>query len=182
MMNKFIFSIAVILTAMLGQQCSRTDIEEELPLRDFLEGGDRVIYIEGNIFLDMYEKDDQLKRKHERAIGMPVEERYYRYREEITGARLKQLREFLLGYSCVTRREAPIEKEQIINIGENIRFLDGSYTKLLIPGKKGKEVTIWLETEEEAEKFYMIVGREGRAEGWRERRLRREREERKKPQ
>ncbi len=180
MMNKFIFSIAVILTAMLGQQCSRTDIEEELPLRDFLEGGDRVIYIEGNIFLDMYEKDDQLKRKHERAIGMPVEERYYRYREEITGARLKQLREFLLGYSCITRRETPIEKEQIIHIVDRFRPTDGSYLKLLIPGKKGKEVIIWLETEEEAEKFYMTVGREGTARDRRQLRLMREREKGKK--
>ena len=173
-MNKFIFSIAVILTAMLGQQCSQSDIET-LPPRDFLEGVDRVIYIEGNIFLDMEE---------EGVIRLtPEERRYSRYRKEITGARLKQLREFLLGYSSPTLRETPIEEEQIIEVSGPFCFLDGGYTKLLIPGKKGKKVTwgICFETEEEAEMFFMIVGREGRAEGMRELRLMREREERKKP-
>ena len=172
MMNKFIFSIAVILTAMLGQQCSQPDIRG-LPLSDLLEGSDRVIYIEGNIFLDMEE---------EGVIRMtPEERRYGRYRKEITGARLKQLREFLLGYSSPTLRETPIEEEQIIEVSGPFCFLDGGYTKLLIPGKKGEKVGICFETEEEAEKFFMIVGREGRAEGMRELRLMREREERKKP-
>ena len=40
MMNKFIFSIAVILTAMLGHQCSTTGMGEleKLPPRDFIGG------------------------------------------------------------------------------------------------------------------------------------------------
>ncbi len=166
MMNKFIFSIAVILTAMLGQQCAPSYIEE-LPPHDFLEGVDKVIYIEGNIFDNM---DDQVKRE----LGMPLERRCPRYREEITGTRLKQLRKFLLDYPSKIVDETR-EKQQVINLSGPFSRYDGSYTRLLIPGKKGKTVLIALQTEEEAEKFFMIVGREDRAKYMRERFLMRKR-------
>ena len=172
MMNKFVFSIVVILTAMLGYQCSPTN-REGLPPHDFMEGVDRVIYIEGNHFDDM---DDQLKCK----LGRPLERKYRRCREEITGTRLKQLREFLSGYPSKIVDETS-EKQQIINLSGPFSCYDGSYTRLLIPGKKGKTVLIALQTEEEAEKFFLIVGRKDRTEALRERCLVREREERNKP-
>ena len=136
MMNKFFPSIAVILTAMLGQQCSQSDtadIEklEKLPPHDFIGGADRVIYIRN-------------MSSHE-------------YREEITGTRLKQLREFLSAYPSVTPREEPSEKEQIIELLYPVVWIS-ERTRLLIPGKMGKRVVIDL-TAEEAEKFFMILGR-----------------------
>ena len=102
------------------------------------------------------------------------------YRKEITGKRLKKLREFLLDYHSVTLREEPSGKEQIIELSSFPVTWISEYTRLLIPGKKGKRVAIDFETVEEAEKFFMIVGRKGRAESMWEDPLMREWEERKK--
>ena len=130
-------------------------ISEFIPeiLEDLLEGVDQAIYIEGN---DIYDK--------------------VRYRKEITGDQLKQLREFLL--SCHDRTllvGKPWKKERIISMGGPFLPYDGNYMRLLIPGKKGDEVFIYIEKEEEVEKFFMTVGREDRAKYMRERFLKRRR-------
>ena len=163
--------MVMIVIVMLGHQCSPTN-REVLSSHDFMEGVDKVIYVEGNHFDDM---DDQVKRE----LGRPLERKYRRCREEITGTRLKQLREFLLGYPSKIVDETS-EKQQIINLSGPFSCYDGSYTRLLIPGKKGKTVLIALQTKEEAEKFFTIVGRKDRAEAMRERCMVREREERNK--
>ena len=56
------------------------------------------------------------------------------YRKEITGKRLKKLREFLLDYHSVTLREEPSGKEQIIELSFPVTW--GSGKKEKSPGEK----------------------------------------------